>query len=534
MLQDSLSRMEDDFRRELLSPASQVSWDLWKMRVQVAAQNRPYQRYDFVFGRYGPQGSLPNNLINYHTVDDLIDLQAYISRLNQSGRYLRQYLKRAQLAAADGIRAPYFDYDQTLSEIQRVTSGAPFEQFDDAPASALWADITAKIEKLRNSVLIDEAQALDLTEQARAALLNELKPAYDEIAAWVEADRDNVSADAQGAWSLPDGKRYYAQRLATMTTVDLSAEQIHALGLAEVDRIHTEMRNIRKAVGFEGALQDFFTLMREDDQFYLPDTAEGRAEYLELAEGYLQDMYERLPEFFGILPRTGLQVRRVEAFREQAGGAAHYRRGTHDGSRPGTFYVHLSDMRAVAVNRLETLAYHEGVPGHHMQSAIQQELTNIPRFRNVRGYTAFSEGWALYAEYLAKEMGAFTDPYSDFGRLAGENWRAVRLVVDTGIHEYGWSQQRAVEYAMDNSSRPVSSIKSEIRRYFNMPGQATAYKIGMLKILEVREQAKQALGDDFSLRAFHDVVLGSGPLPLPVLEQQVAAWVARVKADRTL
>jgi len=239
----------------------------------------------------------------------------------------------------------------------------------------------------------------------------------------------------------------------------------------------------------------------------------------------LADMYTKLPDYFGILPKADLQVKRVEAFREVAGGAAHYARGTKDGSRPGTFYVHLIDMQAAAVNRLENLSYHEGVPGHHMQISIQQELENLPQFRANRGYTAFSEGWGLYAEYLGKEMGGYNDPYADFGRLSGEIWRAVRLVVDTGIHAQRWTQDQAVQYALENTARPELSVRSEIRRYFNNPGQATAYKIGMLKIMELREKAEAELGDDFDIKAFHDAVLGSGPLPMMVLDDKITAWI---------
>jgi uncharacterized protein (DUF885 family) len=289
------------------------------------------------------------------------------------------------------------------------------------------------------------------------------------------------------------------------------------------------MEVIKRQVGFEGSLQSFFNFLREDDQFYYPNTDQGRNDYLALADEILADMYTRLPDFFGILPKAGLQVKRVEAFREVPGGAAHYARGTADGSRPGTFYAHLIDMRAVAINRLENLSYHEGVPGHHMQISIQQELENIPRFRTTRGYTAFSEGWGLYAELLGKEMGGYQDPYADMGRLSGEIWRAVRLAVDTGIHDQGWTQEQAVAYALANSPRPESSVRSEVRRYFNNPGQATAYKIGMLKILEYRAMAEEELGSDFDIKTFHDTVLGSGALPMPVLQAKIERWIESLK-----
>lgn len=521
----SVAEMHASFDREQLDKQGKLSWDLWEYILIDAQRSEPFRRHRYIFGRNGPQSSLANNLINYQEVTDADDMSDYISRLNQSQRYLLQYLDRAKLSAADGIRAPHFDYQQAISEAQRVTSGAPFDGGED---SALWADITAKIGNLLEAGVIDRAQADAFRDESRAALLTRFKPALDEIVAWLDADFANVSEVAKGAWSLPNGEAYYNSRLASMTTLPLTADEIHQIGVSEVARIQAEMEQIKRQVGFEGSLQDFFTHMREDDQFYYPSTDEGRANYLRQADALLADMYEKLPDYFGILPKAGLQVRRVEAFRETAGGAAHYARGTKDGSRPGTFYAHLIDMRAASIFRLENLAYHEGVPGHHMQISIQQELENIPRFRTAKGYTAFSEGWGLYAEYLGKEMGFYNDPYAEFGRLSGEIWRAVRLVVDTGIHAMEWTQEQAVEYALQNSARPEPSVRSEIRRYFNNPGQATAYKIGMLKIQEVRAKAEEALGDDFDVRAFHDTVLGSGQLPMAVLEEEIDRWIESV------
>ncbi len=522
----SVAQMRTRFDREQLDKQGKLSWDLWEYTLADAERNEPFRRHRYIFGRNGPQSTLANNLINYQEVTDADDMADYISRLNQSQRYLLQYLDRAKLSAADGIRAPHFDYQQAISEARRVTTGAPFDELAD---SALWADITAKIDNLLESGQVDQARADAFRAEARAALLDHFKPALDEIVTWLEADFENVSEVAKGAWSLPNGEAYYNSRLASMTTLPLTASEIHQIGVSEVARIQAEMEQIKRELGFEGTLQDFFTYMRESDQFYFPSTDEGRTNYLNLADELLAAMYERLPDYFGILPKAGLQVRRVEAFRETAGGAAHYARGTKDGSRPGTFYAHLIDMRAASIFRLENLAYHEGVPGHHMQISIQQELENIPRFRTAKGYTAFSEGWGLYAEYLGKEMGFYNDPYAEFGRLSGEIWRAVRLVVDTGIHAMEWTQEQAVEYALQNSARPEPSVRSEIRRYFNNPGQATAYKIGMLKIQEVRAKAEDALGTDFDIRAFHDTVLGSGQLPMAVLEDEVDSWIESVR-----
>jgi len=529
---DSVARMQARYDRSQLKPDDQLSWDLWIYLLEVADANSAYTRHRYIFGRNGPQSRLANSLINYHKVDNLADMQAYVSRLNQSGRYIRQYLARAKQAAGDGIRAPYFDYDRTLSEIERVTTGIPFTTNTDDGSSALWKDITGKLQTLSDSGLIDSTQAQALTEQARAALLNVFEPALLEVAAWHTADRNNVTRDATGAWALPQGLDYYQQRLAVMTTLPLTANEVHDLGLQEVARIQDEMRSIQAEVNFEGSFKDFLRFMREDDQFYLPNTDAGRAEYLRLADVYLAAMYKKLPDYFGILPKAKLQVKRVEAFRESPGGAAHYARGTKDGSRPGTFYAHLIDMRAMTVNRLENLAYHEGVPGHHMQLSIQQEQEGLPLFRANGRYTAYSEGWGLYSELLGKEMGGYQDPYTDFGRLSGEIWRAVRLVVDTGIHAKRWTEAQAVDYALANSSRPELSVRSEIRRYFNNPGQATAYKIGMLEIQKLRARAEKTLGEGFDIRDFHDLILASGPLPMEKLGEQVDRWLAQVSKSQ--
>ena len=355
-----------------------------------------------------------------------------------------------------------------------------------------------------------------------------MKQGYDRVTAWLKADRELASAEAKGAGSLPNGKAYYDAALYLQTTTRMTAEEIHALGLSEVARIRGEMERVKVQTGYTGSLQDFFQAMRTDKRFYLPNTDEGRAQYLKLAEGYLGAMKKKLPQYFGRLPKADLVVRRVEAFREEPGGAQHYMEPALDGSRPGIFYAHLSDMNAMPTYQLENIAYHEGLPGHHMQIAIAQELTNLPRFRTLGGYTAYVEGWGLYSEALAKEMGFDTDPYNDFGRLAGEIWRAIRLVVDTGIHAKGWSEEQAVKYFKDNSPQPEAAIRSEIRRYILGPGQATCYKIGMIKLQGLRDESRRTLGVKFDYRTFHDTVLGGGALPLPVLEGRVKRWAARV------
>ena len=522
----SVAEMTSRFQRDQLDAEGQLSWDLWVYLLARDEAAEPYKWHHFIFGRRGPHTGLPNSLINYHKVDSAADMDAYISRLNQSGRYLAQYLERAMTSAAKGIRAPYFDYEIAASHIDRVLAGAPFS---DDGTSAIWQDITGKITVLESQGKIEAEQASAYRVAAEQALLNVTKPAYKAIQKWLQADLANVPANATGASALPDGKAYYDQALVKMTTLPLSSDEIHQTGLAEVARLQAEMITIKNKVGFEGSLQEFFVFMREDPQFYFPNTDDGREAYLAMARNYLGKMQTQLPTYFGLLPKSDLEVRQVEEFRAEAGGAAHYMRGTADGARPGVFYVHLADMNAISKYRLENLAFHEGLPGHHMQISIQQELDNVPRFRTYHGYTAYSEGWGLYSEFLGKEMGFYVEPYNDFGRLTGEIWRAIRLVVDTGIHAKAWTEDEAIQYALVNSPRPEAAVRSEVRRYFNNPAQATAYKIGMLKILELRQRAKDELGDAFDYRQFHDAVLGSGPLPLAILEQKIVAWIATVK-----
>jgi uncharacterized protein (DUF885 family) len=433
-------------------------------------------------------------------------------------------LERAQLAAAEGVRPPRFAYEGVLEQARAVVTGAPFDGDGDAP---LWADAKLKIDVLAANGKIDAPRAQALRAAATAALTERFKPAYDALIAWVETELPQADEIATGVWKLPEGPAYYEQRLAASTTTEMTADEIHGLGLREVERLKAEMEAIRQQVGFEGTLQEFFTFVREDPRFYFPNTDEGREAYLQAARDYLGVIEQRLPEFFGLLPKADLVVKRVEAFREQPGAAQHYVGATPDGSRPGTYYAHLIDMGAMPRPQMENIAYHEGLPGHHMQISIAQELEGVPTFRRQSGFGAYGEGWGLYAEWLAKEMGGYADPYSDFGRLTGEIWRAIRLVVDTGLHAKGWTEEEAVEYFIANSPAAEGQIRSEIRRYIVTPGQATAYKIGMLKIQELRAEAEAALGAAFDIRAFHDTVLGGGALPLSILERRVDGWVAR-------
>ncbi|GAB1269926.1 DUF885 domain-containing protein [Aurantivibrio infirmus] len=527
---NSVAKMQQEFDYELLSEDAKTSYDIWKYSLDRAEKSYIYRRHAYLLGRGGPQSSLPNFLINFHKIENLQDAEDYISRLNQLAKVITQYLARSQVAAKENIRQPRFDYDFAIAEIDRVLLGFPFkssrnDQDNTDAMSPLWSDFDAKVNALVEQEIITEKESVALLNAAKNELLTNIQPAYLNVKNWLVEDSKNAGELAQGVWALPDGENYYSSQLNLMTTLEITAEEIHQTGLREVKRIREEMEEIKSRVGFEGTLQEFFVHLRTDEQFYLPNTDQGREAYLSLATRYLDDMDERLPDFFGLLPKADLVVKRVESFREQDGAAQHYNSGAPDGSRPGVFYAHLSDMRAMPKYQLEVIAYHEGNPGHHMQISIAQELTTIPRFRTQYGYTAFVEGWALYSEALGKEMGFFEDPYSDFGRLSTEIWRAIRLVVDTGLHSKQWTEEQAVQYFMENSPQPESAIRSEIQRYLSWPGQATAYKIGMLKIQELRQRAKVELAGDFDIGEFHDIVLGGGALPLPVLEARVLRWL---------
>ncbi len=546
----SVADMKAKFKPETLSEDARLSYEVWDLELTRDEKANQFRRHGYIFGRNGAHTGIVNFLINEHRIDEKSDLEAYISRVGAIATALDQLIARATLNAEAGNRMPGFAYDQTASEIARVTSGAPFkapidpmktlkDKVKSGTDSALFADGKAKIKALAEGGKLKPEEAVAMTEQLRLAMVDKMLPAYERLAAWIVKDKPNASPEAHGVGAQPEGAAYYNSRLYLSTTTDMTADEIHELGLKEVARIRGEMEVIKDQVGFKGSLEDFFEYMRTAKQFYLPNNDQGAEQYLALARGYLDAMEKKLPEYFGKLPKAKLLVKRVEAFREEPGGAQHYEAATPDGSRPGTFYAHLSDMSAEPTYLLEDIAYHEGLPGHHMQISIQQELEKetgpdrLPKFRTQYFYGAYVEGWGLYSEALAKEMGFLQDPYNDYGRLSGEIWRAIRLVLDTGIHAKGWSEEEAVKYFTENSSIPKAAIASEVRRYITTPGQATSYKIGMIRLQQMRDKARKELGVKFSYPAFHDQILGGGALPMPVLERKIDRWIESQKKAAT-
>jgi uncharacterized protein (DUF885 family) len=519
--QKQLATLKRDFKPELLNSQAQLSYKLFEREAE-----REEEEFKFRFDVYpvsqmrGVHAQIPTFLINIHKIDNVKDAEAYIARLNAIPKLFDQLIINLQVREEKGVVAPRFVFPLVLDACHKVIQGKPFDSSPDN--SPLLDDFTKKVGALKD---VDSVTRDRLLSSATKALNESVRPAYEKVIAFLEGQSKRANDDA-GVWKFPDGADFYSSALRRTTTTNLRAAEIHEIGLKEVARIHGEMTKIKDKVGFKGDLQGFFKFMREDRQFYLPDTDEGRATYLARAVAIIDEMKKRLDELFATKPKADIVVKAVEKFREKSAGKAFYQQPAPDGSRPGMFYVNLREMQSNPTYELEALAHHEGIPGHHMQIAIAQELSGIPKFRKFsHAYTAYTEGWGLYSEQVPKEIGMYRDPYSDFGRLALELWRAGRLVVDTGIHDKKWTRQQAIDYLKQNTPNSEADCIDSINRYIVMPSQATAYKIGMIKILELRESAKKQLGSKFDLRQFHDVVLTNGALPLDVLEQLVEQWI---------
>ena len=507
---------------DALDTDAQLSHRLYARQAQDSLDGMRFYGYSYPFNQmFGVHSGVPTFLLNNHKIDSEADARAYIERLKTVGDKLDPVIERSRESFDKGIAPPKFVYAHVIRDVDNVLSGAPFD--DGEELNLLLEDFRKKVDALGLSD--DKREAL--FSDAIDAVDQHVGPTYRKLRAELVAQQAEASTD-DGVWKLPDGDDYYAYRLRMMTTTDYTPDEIHDIGLREVARIHGEMRDIMKKVNFDGDLQNFFEFMRTDEQFYYPNTEEGKARYLAEATSIIDTINEKLPDYFNRMPKAELEVRAVEPFREKSAGKAFYSRPAADGSRPGYYYANLYDTTQMPIYQMEALAYHEGNPGHHMQIAIAQELEGIPQFRKFGGYTPYIEGWGLYSEYLPKEMGFYQDPYSDFGRLAMELWRAGRLVVDTGLHHKQWSREKAIDYLKENTPNPEGDIVKAIERYIVLPGQATAYMIGKIKILELRERAKEEMGEDFDIGAFHDVVLGSGAVPLDVLEERVEAYIATV------
>ena len=521
---ERLDYLDKNVDELLLNKETELSYKLYRQVLKNEISDYKYRFYNYPINQmHGYHAELPAFLINMHRIDSVADAKAYISRLKGLNKVFDDIIEGLQVREQNGILLPKFVYEKVIDDSRNVIKGKPFSNSKEA--STLLNDFKSKLEKLK----LPKEQELQLVSEAEKALTTSVQPAYEKLIATLEDQLQRATTD-HGAWKFPKGEEFYNNQLKRITTTSLNANEIHEIGLSEVARIHGEMEEIMKKVGFKGTLQDFFDFMRTDEQFYYDNTAAGKEAYLQKATGIINKMKGRLNELFLTMPKADIVVKAVEPFREKSAGKAFYQQPAIDGSRPGTYYANLYDMSAMPTYQMEALAYHEGIPGHHMQIAIAQELDSLPMFRKFTFYTAYVEGWGLYSELVPKEIGFYRDPYSDFGRLAMELWRSCRLVVDTGIHAKKWTREEGIEYYKQNTPNAESDCVKMVERHIVMPGQATAYKIGMNKIVELREEAKDQLGDAFDIREFHDVVLLNGAVPLNVLEDMVQEWVNSKKA----
>lgn len=510
----SLKWLSDSVKTRLLDKTTQLSYHLYKQRLENQIADFKFRLYNYPINQmFGMQSGVPAFMINMHKVSTKDDAEAYISRLNKIEPLFEQLEKNLKERQEAGIVPPRFVFDHVLDDSKNVITGYPFNGKDSC---ALFKDIFIKIQKLD----LSESEKSNLVDQARVAILDSVQPAYNSLIDLLKEIASSTNEE-EGVWRWKNGGEFYYNALRRTTTTDMTAEQIHQLGLSEVGRIHKEMIKIKDQVGFNGSLQDFFKELKENDKFYYPETKEGREAYLKEAVNIVERFKLRLDELFITKPKADMVVKRVEKFREKSAGKAFYQRPAPDGSRPGTYYANLYSMRMMPIYQMEALAFHEGIPGHHMQLAIAQELEGIPKFRKYNGYTAYSEGWGLYSEYLPKELGFYSDPYSDFGRLAMELWRSCRLVVDTGIHSKKWTRQDGIDYYTENTPNDLLDCVKMVERHIVMPSQATAYKIGMNKILELRIKAENKLGNKFDIRDFHETILNNGAVPLDILEKHI-------------
>ena len=515
----NLKYLHDTIDYDKLDEATKISYRLIERRFE-----RQIESNDYIFNSYpvthrgGKHSSIPSFLINYHNVDDEDDIKDYLKRLRNIEPLMDDLIRELKFRDDLNILAPQFVYPQAIKVCQNIISGYPFE--DVKKRNVLFNDFSKKLDKLD---LSGPVKTRYLSE-AEAILVTIVKSSYRKLIDFLST-QETKATDNFGVWKYKDGAEYYQFQLDGYTTLGLTPEQIHATGLQEVERIHQEIYGIMEATQFEGTLQDFFEFMRTDPQFYYPDNQKGRDAYLNQVNVIMDTLTANIDQLFNGLPSIPFVVKAVEPYREESAGIAFYQRGKADGSRPGIYYANLYTMQDMPTYKLENLAYHEAIPGHHMQISIALETKGMPSFRKYGGYSVYSEGWALYSEALPKEVGLYKDPYSDFGRLSGELWRACRLVVDTGIHHYRWTREEGIEYYRSNTANPEGECVKMVERHIVWPGQAVSYKIGMLKIQELRQYAHTELGEKFSLQDFHDIVLRNGAMTMDILQDVVYQWV---------
>jgi len=506
------------YDRNALDRDGQLSYDVLDYFLSIQVEGDRFRDHDFPVNQMaGIQSSLPSFMSETHQVNNRHDADAYIARLDKFPQKFDQVIEGLRLRESKGVLPPKFTVDGVLKQMDGFV-GVPAEQ------NMLYTSFKEKLDKIAPEQ-IAQADRDALLARVAASVQNSVYPAYHSLIDYFTSLQPKAQRN-DGAWSLPDGDAYYAWCVRMHTTTDMTPEQVHTLGLSEVARISGEMDAILKDKGLvEGSIGARVQQLAHAPESTFPSTPEGKAAMLKQYQAILDEVNSGLGDAFDVRPKLGVQVKAVPAFAEKTAPGAYYEPGSFDGTRPGTFFANMRDTSETPKFAMRTLAYHEGIPGHHFQISIAQELQGVPFFRRVLPFTAYAEGWALYSERLAWELGFEKDPLDNLGRLRDEMMRGVRLVVDSGIHYKHWSREQAIAYMMENTGMAESDVTAEIERYFVDPGQALAYKAGMLKILELREKAKQALGPKFTLAKFHDQVLTHGALPLALLERVIDDWI---------
>lgn len=517
LVQAQLEQLER-FDPARLSVEDRLSYEMFRYEAQALLDGFRFRHHGYLVNqKFGLHTDFPAFMINMHGVTERADALAYIARLRAFDRACRQVLVELERREALGVVPPAYLFEQMIGDCRSFIG-------DDDPlgleGNPLYLDLSDKLKRLAE---LPPAERQALLDDAARALAESVLPAYRRLTEALERQQARAPAEA-GAWALPDGDAWYRFCLARETTTSLSADEIHALGQREVARLQDGILGLRDRLGIDGDLAELFEYAREHPGFYHPDSEAGRNRYLAEMNQAVAEIEPRLPELFNRLPRDALLIKPVEPHREKTAGLAFYQGPAADGSRPGIFYLNLHDMRQLPTFATEALAYHEALPGHHLQFSIANQLHHLPSFRRYAWYNAYIEGWGLYSEQITRDIGLYQDPWSDFGRLVQELKRACRLVVDTGIHARRWTRQQAIDYLYCNIPSSMGQVINEVDRYLVMPGQATTYTVGMAEILRLRRRAKDALGERFDLRGFHDELLRHGALPLSLLERQMDAW----------
>jgi uncharacterized protein (DUF885 family) len=506
------------YDRDDLDPSQALSYDILEYFLAAQVEGERFLFHDYPVNQLsGVQDTLPEFMVETHRLADARDAEDYVARLGLFDTKFVQVLEGLRVREARGVTPPAFVVDKVLAGMRAFVATAPRENL-------LYMSFAARLGKVDG---LAAADAEALRARVEAAVRDDVYPAYRSLIDYFEALRPRTTSD-DGVWKLPDGELYYAYQLATNTTTDLAPQELHDVGLREVERIQAEMRAVLEEQGYRvTSVGESMRALAAEERFHYPDTDEGRNQILADFQAIIDEISAALDPAFSFKPRAGIVVKRIPEFREATAPGAYYNGPPRDGSAPGTFYVNLRSVPDITKYSMRTLAYHEAVPGHHFQVSAQQELEGLPIFRTFPLFTAYVEGWALYAERLAWELGFQRDPYDNLGRLQDELMRAVRLVVDTGLHAQRWTREQAIEYMAGATGLADKEVVAEIERYIVSPGQACAYKTGMLKILELRESARTRLGERFDLREFHDAVLENGAVPLVILERLVDDYVDR-------